>query len=94
MIDIKSLGPDVKKDNDGDKYKAINLLSVQLQDKNYAPDFGVDLDFFINSDYQISPVTFVTHLMKRLTDHSISVKQVQNQIDDFIADVAINIEDK
>ncbi len=94
MMDIKSLGPDVTKDENGDKYKAINLLSVQLQEKNYAADFGIDLDFFINSEYRITPATFAAHIMKRLADYSISVNQVQRVVDDFVANITVNIKDK
>lgn len=94
MIDVKSLGPDVQTDENSDKYKALNLLSVQLQDKNYAADFGIDLDFFINSEYQITPETFTTHIMKRLADYSISVNRVQRVVDDFVANITVNIKDK
>ena len=66
MIDIKSLGPDVKLDKNGDKYKALNLLAVQLRNKNYAADFGIDLDFFINGDYQLQSSTLKSHILKRI----------------------------
>lgn len=92
--DIASLGTDVKLDTKTDKYKAYNLLSVQLAQKNYAPDFGVDLDFFINSDYRISAQSFITHIIKRMTDYSISVTDVTNNLDEFILNAGIIIKDK
>ena len=94
MIDVKSFGSDSAKDTKNDKYKALNLLAVQLREKNYAPDFGIDLDFFINSDYEITPKTFTTHILKRLSDYAVAVDRVENVVDDFILSAKINIKDK
>ncbi len=77
MIDIVEL-------NDGEDLtladsivsKAGNVLAVQLGDLEYASDFGVDLRFFLSSDFQFQNASFKAYLVQRLTESQVNVAQV------------------
>lgn len=56
--------------------KAANLVSTQVGDLEYAPAFGVDLKFFIQTDFQFQNESFKAYLVDRLTQNQINVSQV------------------
>jgi hypothetical protein len=56
--------------------KAANVLSVQLGALEYAPNFGVDFRFFLQSDFQFQNESFKSYLIERLTQHQINVGSV------------------
>lgn len=61
--------------------KAGNVLSVQLGDLEYAPDFGVDLKFFLQSDFQFQNDSFKAYLVQRLVESQVNVAQVMETIE-------------
>ena len=61
--------------------KAGNVLSVQLGDLEYAPDFGVDLRYFLTSDLQFQNQSFKAYLVQRLTESQVNVAQVIDTIE-------------
>lgn len=53
--------------------KAANILSVQLGSLEYAPSFGVDLKFFLESDFQLQTASFKAYCVDRLLNNQINV---------------------
>ncbi len=56
--------------------KAANLLSVQLGALEYAPNFGVDLRYFLENPVRFQNESFKAYLIQRLTENQISVSEV------------------
>lgn len=61
--------------------KAGNVLSVQLGDLEYAQDFGVDLKFFLESEFQFQNESFKAYLVQRLTEHQVNVAQIIDYVE-------------
>ena len=56
--------------------KAGNVLSVQLGNLEYSQEFGVDLRFFLESEFQFQNESFKAYLVQRLTESQVNVSQV------------------
>ncbi len=79
MIDIVAVGEGEGGDIrvfDAQTSKAANVLGVQLGKLEYAPDFGVDLEFFIQEDFQFQNESFKSYLIQRLSEHHVNVNEV------------------
>lgn len=61
---------------DAQTAKAANVLSVQLGSLEYAQEFGIDLKFFIQEDFQFQNESFKSYLIQRLAEHHINVNEV------------------
>jgi hypothetical protein len=86
MIDIVGIGEGSGGDirvYDAQTSKAANVLSVQLGALEYAPDFGVDLKFFIQEGFQFQNASFKAYLIQRLAEHHVNVNSVLEQIEDL-----------
>lgn len=56
--------------------KAGNVVSVQVGTLEYAKTFGVDLNYFLSSDFQFQNESFKAYLVERLTQNQINVNEV------------------
>lgn len=83
MIDIVGIGTDLRL-FDAQTSKAANVLSVQLGNLEYAQDFGVDLDFFIQEDFQFQNDSFKSYLIQRLAESNVNVNEVIEEINGLI----------
>jgi len=80
MIDIVSA-------NDGQDFgildtqapRAANILSVQFGSLEYALDLGVDLNFFLSSDFNFENESFEAYLITLLANRGINVTEVLKQ---------------
>jgi hypothetical protein len=84
VIDIVSIGEGPGGDLttfDAQTSKAANVLSVQLGNLEYAPDFGIDIEFFIQEDFQFQMESFRSYLIQRLSEHHVNVNQVIDLIE-------------
>lgn len=61
--------------------RAGNLLSVQLGSLEFAPDAGVDLNFFLTSDFKIQNESFKAYLVQRLLEQRVNVLNVVEVIE-------------
>ncbi len=61
--------------------KAGNVASVQLASLEYSQDFGVDLRFFLTSDFQLQNASFKAYLVQRLTESQVNVSEVLDALD-------------
>jgi hypothetical protein len=73
--------------------KAGNVLSIQLGSLEYAPDFGVDLKFFLQDSLQFQNESFRAYLVQRLTEHQINIAQVVETLETFTAMFSFSVGD-
>lgn len=94
MIDIVGIGPasDIRT-FDAQTSKAANVLSVQLGSLEYAQAFGVDLDFFIDEDFQFQNESFKSYLVQRLAESNVNVNQVLDELDGLIKKLTFSVGD-
>lgn len=70
-----------------DVCRASNVLAVQLTSLEYAPSFGIDLKFFLTSDFQLQNESFKAYCVQRLLEHQVNianVTEVIGQLDKFL----------
>lgn len=75
MIDIISVGEDMGF-YDTQTVRAQNILSIQLQTLIYAPDFGIDLKYFLSEEFRFQDESFQSYLIQRLANYSINVSSL------------------
>lgn len=61
--------------------KAGNLLETQLGSLDFAPAFGVDLHYFLTSNFKFQPETFKSYLIGQMIQNQINVNEVSEVID-------------
>lgn len=55
--------------------RAANVLSVQIGELEYALSFGVDLKYFLVSEYEFQNQSFQAYLINRLVESQVNVVQ-------------------
>ncbi len=73
--------------------KASNVLSVQLGSLEYAPTFGVDLRFFLESEFQFQNESFKAYLVQRLTESQINVAKVTDVLEALFERLTFSVGD-
>jgi len=77
MLDIfKALNGKDLDIRDSQSPRAANVLSTQLGSLEYAPDFGVDLRYFLQANFQFQLASYKSYVIQRLTYHKINVLAV------------------
>lgn len=75
----------------GDAPKAMNVLRVQLGSLEYAPSFGIDLAYFLQSELAFQNVSFEAYCVERLIAHQINVVSVSGVLDTFMKTLTFSI---
>lgn len=83
MIDITSVTDGDLRVMETQVPKAANLLQVQLGDLEYAPDFGIDLAFFLDPEFQFQNESFKAYLVQRLSENHVNVNRVIDALSQF-----------
>jgi hypothetical protein len=73
--------------------RAANVISTQLGSLEYAPDFGVDLKYFLQDQIQFQNDSFKAYLVQRLTEHQINVSEVIEVLDSFSSKFGFSVGD-
>lgn len=68
---------------DAETSKAGNVLATQLGSLEYAPTFGIDLEFFLDPDYQFQNESFRAYLIQRLAENHINVSAFIESLEQF-----------
>ncbi len=76
---------------DTDLFKASNVLAVQIGSLEYAPDFGIDLDFFLSEDFEFQDESFKSYLIQVLANNNINVTDLTENIEKLFSDYIITI---
>lgn len=61
--------------------KAGNVIAIQLGDLEYAPDFGIDKRFFLQSEFQIQTESFQAYVVQRLSESQVNVSEVLGSVE-------------
>lgn len=61
--------------------KSANILQTQIGTLEYAPDFGIDLEFFLDPNFTYQNESFKSYLVQRLSEHHVNVNRVIEQIE-------------
>lgn len=93
MIDITSVTSSDLMIQVDQTSKAANVLQIQLGSLEYAPDFGVDLDFFLDPDLQFQNDSFKSYLIQRLSEHNINVNQCAETLSQFFLKYTFSVGD-
>jgi hypothetical protein len=73
--------------------KAVNIASVQLGSLTYAPTFGVDLDYFLNSDFIFQNSSFKAYIVQRLAEFNVNVSDVIQSINPLYETYLYKVQD-
>lgn len=94
MLDIVSMveGEDLRF-ADTAVTKAANVISVQLGDLSFAPNFGVDLKYFLRTDLQFQNASFRSYLVQRLVENQVNVSSVASVIEDLLTKYTFYVDD-
>ena len=83
MIDITSLTAGDLVVRESQVGKAANVLQVQIGALEYLPQFGIDLEFFLDPDFNFQNESFKAYLIQRLSENNVNVHQVLDLIATF-----------
>lgn len=73
--------------------KAKNVLSVQSGSLEYAPDFGIDITFFLFSPVQMQNEAFKSHLIERLLFYYVNISEITEVFEDLYSSLTIGVSD-
>lgn len=73
--------------------RAANVLSIQIGDLEYALTFGVDLEYFLVSEYEFQNQSFQAYLINRLVESQVNVVQCLETIQNFVNTYTFRIGD-
>lgn len=93
MIDITSISGGDLNLMDSQAPKAANVLQSQLGGLEYARDFGIDLEFFLDPDFQFQNESFKAYLIQRLSEHHVNVNQVLESLEKFFLKFTFTVGD-
>lgn len=60
--------------------KAANVLSIQLGSLEYAPDFGIDLKYFLSEDFRFQNESFKAYMVEVLANNNINVTSILDEV--------------
>lgn len=66
---------------DTDVERAKNILSVQQGELTYSPDFGIDLKYFLDENFQFQNESFKSYCVQRLANYGVNVSSVLETIE-------------
>ena len=70
--------------------RAANLIDVQLGQLYYQPDWGVDLAYFLNPDYEIQAESFEAYLLQRIGFWGMNVINFAAKQGRFLREMSFN----
>ncbi len=73
--------------------KAKNVLSVQSGALEYAPDFGIDITFFLFSPVQMQNEAFKSHIIERLLFYYVNISEITEVFEDLYSSLTIGVSD-
>ncbi len=82
MIDIVGFTEDLGM-ADTQVKKGENILSVQLGALSYAPDFGIDLKYFLSEDFKFENTSFQSYLIQVLANNGINVASLTDTVNNL-----------
>jgi hypothetical protein len=71
--------------------RAANILSVQLDALEYAPDLGIDLAFFLSEDFRFQNESFKAYLIEVLANRGINVASLVDEVENLFSQYTFNL---
>jgi hypothetical protein len=71
--------------------RATNILSIQIGALEYAPDFGIDLKYFLSEDFKFQDSSFKAYLIQILANYSINVASIEEVVENLYKQYNFNI---
>lgn len=71
--------------------RAGNILSIQLGALEYAPDLGIDLEYFLSEDFSFQNESFKAYLIQILASYSINVATITDTVENLYRQYTFNI---
>ncbi len=71
--------------------RAGNILTIQIGALEYAPLMGIDLKYFLESEFRIQNESFKAYLVQRLLEQQINVIDVVDTIETHFHNYTFNI---
>lgn len=84
MIDVTSFTNGDLRLLEAEAPKAANVLQIQIGALEYLQNFGIDLEFFIDPNFQFQNESFKAYLVQRLAEHNVNVNQVLEVLERFV----------
>ena len=94
MIDIVGADSGGMRLLDTDVEKAKNILATQLGSLEYLPDLGVDLEFFLDPDFEYQNESFKAYLVEVLARQSINVTQVVEVVEALYSRMIFSVQSR
>lgn len=74
--------------------KAGNVLSIQLGALEYAPEFGIDMKYFLESPFRFQNESFRAYAVEILTKNQINVVEVIQVIETLFTGLTFYVDDQ
>lgn len=71
--------------------RAGNILSVQIGDLEYAPQMGIDLRYFLESEFRIQNESLKSYMVQRLLEQGINVVDVVEVVETVYGEATFGI---
>lgn len=91
MIDIVSADDKGLRVFNTQTQRAANILSIQLGALEYAPDFGIDLRYFLTESIEFQDDSFKAYMIQALATRGINVASLVEVINALDANYNINL---
>ena len=71
--------------------RAANILSVRVQTLEYAPDLGIDLDYFLSENFEFQNDSFKSYCVQVLANNGINVASVTEAVESLYTTLGFNL---
>lgn len=71
--------------------RAGNILATQIGTLEYAPEMGIDLKYFLESEFRIQNASFKAYLVQRLLEQRVNVINVISVINKLSSEYTFQI---
>lgn len=76
-----------------DIYRAANILRTQLGSLEYAPTIGIDMKYFLESEFAIQNASFKAYTVQRLMECQVNVLNAFTVIENLFQNIDYLIDD-
>jgi len=76
-----------------DIYRAANILRTQLRSLEYAPTIGIDMKYFLESEFAIQNESFRAYTVQRLMECQVNVMNAVSTINNLFQNIDYLIDD-
>lgn len=70
-----------------DIYRAANIMRTQLGSLEYAPTMGIDMKYFLESDFAIQNESFKAYTVQRLMESQVNVLNAMTVVDNLFENI-------